>query len=399
MFDKFYYRPVNVKDTIRQIKDTAELMLDLAYSSILFKEEYFGEEILDLEKIMEQYIFDGRVAVMLSARRIDEAESLSTILQILDSSKKISSVAVDLAKIELNHLGLPREFIKTMDLVDETITSIIIPSDSKNSSISVSKIEEETSMHLIAIKCSIDNKWIINPDSETVVHENDRLISKGPFEALRDFVSFIQGNIVTSSSLSEINESDEFKHIRKILVEMMTLSQLSIDIAYSSILFNNNELATEVSTIEDKLELLRANLTEKILLFSRKVDDVKPLRGILQIAYSSEKLSDASKEISDIIFSGITYHPVFAYALRESDEIITRVVIRSGSKLDGKSMANFNFEVETGMDVIALYKIKSEKWLYNPKGEILFEVGDIIIAKGDKKSEEILRKSGIAETE
>jgi len=44
------YRPVNVKEIITTIRDTAELMLDLAYSSILFKESHFGEEVIELWK-------------------------------------------------------------------------------------------------------------------------------------------------------------------------------------------------------------------------------------------------------------------------------------------------------------------------------------------------------------
>ncbi len=45
--------PRNVKDIFVEMKNTAELMVDLAYSSLLFNEEEMAEEVLELEEYLD----------------------------------------------------------------------------------------------------------------------------------------------------------------------------------------------------------------------------------------------------------------------------------------------------------------------------------------------------------
>lgn len=385
------YRPVNVKEIITNIRDTAELMLDLAYSSILFKERHFGEEVIELEKKIDELIFMGRVSVMLAASGMKEVQSLTGVLQIIDSSAQISYGAVDLAKIQVSDIGIPSAFLHTLHLFEETLASLTIPEGSKAAKISVQKIEHETGMRIIAIKRSA-GEWIINPLGSEVIHANDRIIAKGPFEALAEFEVFCIGKYEAFPSLNELKESKILRHIREIVVEMMVLSQLSIDLAYSSVLFNSKEIAHEVATIEDKLETLRSELEENVLKYAKTAENVKELRGLLRIATASEKISDASKDIADILLSGVGLHPILLYAIKESDEVITKAEIGKKSQLDGKSIAESEIEVETGMDIIALKKPKIGKWQFHPKGDHKLEAYDIIIAKGLKEGEHKLLK-------
>ncbi len=362
-------------------------MLDFAYSSILFSEEHFGEEVLELMKTLEELIFSGRVAVMLSARGMEETKSLTGVLQFFDSSMQIGTVAIDLAKIELADIGLPRAFIQTLHFVEETLTGIIVPADSKAVSTNVDDIEKNTGMRLIAIK-KRSGQWIFNPSDTIVINDNDKLFAKGPFEALSNFEIFITGRSDVFPNLSEIREEQkELREIRETLIEMMSLSQLSVDLAFSSVIFNNQDIADEVSRIEDKLELLRSDLETKVLLYGKKVEDIKPLRGLIRLAYTSEKLSDASKAISDLVSQGIGTHPVLLYAMKKADEIITRLQVGRGSVIEGKSISEANLEADMGIDIIAVYKENQGRWIYNPKGDVVFEQNDILIAKGDSESE------------
>ncbi|MFQ5941491.1 MAG: potassium channel family protein, partial [Nitrososphaerales archaeon] len=176
------YRPVSVKEIIAEIRDTAELMLDLSYSSILFKERHFSEEVIELEKKIDELIFMGRVSVMLAASGMKEVQSLTGVLQIIDSSAQISYGAVDLAKIHASDIGIPSAFLHTLHLFDETLASLTVPEGSKAVKVSVQKIEQETGMRIIAVKRST-GEWIINPAGDMITHSTDRIIAKGPFEA------------------------------------------------------------------------------------------------------------------------------------------------------------------------------------------------------------------------
>ncbi|MFQ5921077.1 MAG: potassium channel family protein [Nitrososphaerales archaeon] len=384
------YRPVNVKETITQIKDTAELMLDLAYSSLLFKEKDFGEEVLELEAKMNELIFQSRVSVMLAARGMDEVQGLTGVLQVIDSAVEISDGGVELAKIQVADVGLPPSFLQTLHLLEETIASTVVPEGSKAAKTSVKKIEQETMMRVIAIKKSA-GEWLINPLEAAAVSAKDKVIVKGPFQALEEFEVFVKGMHEVFPSLEEMRQPKILHEIREIIVEMMTLSQLSIDLAYSSVIFNSREIANEVASIEDNLEVLRGDLEVRVLEYAKTAKEVRELRGLLRIASASEKLSDASKDISDIVLGGVGIHPILLYAVKESDEMITRVEIGRKSELDGKTYGESDIEVKTGMDIIAL-KPKAGKWQFHPKGDVNLDAGDIIIAKGLREGEAKLHR-------
>ncbi|MFW6128485.1 MAG: potassium channel family protein, partial [Halobacteriota archaeon] len=88
-----------VKDLLVEIKDTSELMIDLAYSAVLFDNDDIAEEVISLEKNMVDYLKEIRVVSILSVRRVDEAESVSAILQIANAAQKIGNAAGDIAML------------------------------------------------------------------------------------------------------------------------------------------------------------------------------------------------------------------------------------------------------------------------------------------------------------
>ncbi len=386
---RFKYKPVNVKDAIAEIKDVVELMLDLAYSSILFKEPEFSNIVIELDDRLNELMFRARVSVMLAARGIEEIEELTGVLQVIDSMSILGSAAIDLVKILLDNIGLPSAFLKSTHLVEETITSAIISSDSKVVGMSIADIENETSIRIIAIK---KNEWIINPQDTLIINAHDRIIAKGPSQALPTFNIFVYGKHEEFPSLEELEEPKVLRLIREIIIDMTILSELSIDLAYYAVIFDSKEVADEVSSIDDKLEDLKRELELNLLRYAKQIDNIEEILGLLRIAYVSEKISSASKNIADMILFGITTHPILHYAIKESDEIITRIVIAPNSELDGKSYAEAKIEVKTGMDIIALKKASTDKWQFHPKGDTKLEANDIIIAKGFSEDEVILKR-------
>ncbi len=386
---RFKYKPVNVKDAIAEIKDIVELMLDLAYSSILFKEPEFSKIVIELDDRLNELTFRARASVMLAARGIDEIEELTSVLQVIDSMTLLGSAAKDLAKILLDNIGLPSAFLKSTHLVEETIVSTIIPNGSKACNISIADIENETSMRIIAIK---HDEWIINPADDLIINANDKVIAKGPSQALERFNIFVHDKHEEFPSLEELKEPKILHFIREIIIEMTTLSELSIDLAYYAVIFESKEIAEEVSSINDKLEDLRRELEVNLLTYAKQIENINEILGLLRIAYASEKISSASKDIADMILFGIPMHPILSYAIKESDEIITKIVIAPNSELDGKYYADAMIEVNTGMDIIALKKTSTNKWQFHPKGDIKLEANDIIIAKGFSEDEIILKR-------
>ncbi|RLF49893.1 MAG: hypothetical protein DRN20_00810, partial [Thermoplasmata archaeon] len=61
------YRPRNVREILREMKDISELMVDLAYSAIIFDSKDIAREVKKLEEKMDRLKYEIRIASMLAA--------------------------------------------------------------------------------------------------------------------------------------------------------------------------------------------------------------------------------------------------------------------------------------------------------------------------------------------
>lgn len=96
--EEFKYEPKSVKEIFIEMKDTVELMVDLAYASLLFGDKEIAEEVLELEERIDLLNYQLMMHSVLAARNVKEAEQVITILQIANAIEDISNAAGDLAK-------------------------------------------------------------------------------------------------------------------------------------------------------------------------------------------------------------------------------------------------------------------------------------------------------------
>ena len=192
-FSEIEYEPTSVKDLLTEMKDISELIIDLAYSAVLFDNEEIAEEVKYLEVRMDKLNYDIRIMAMMAARTKEDAEQLAGILQVAQAAEKISNTAGDIVLLlkDKNKPVLSRILSKA----DEKIFRIKISSNSKacNQKIGTLKIESETGMRIIAIRR--DDKWIYNPRSDIVLMANDWLITRGTEEGYEDLNKFLKGRL------------------------------------------------------------------------------------------------------------------------------------------------------------------------------------------------------------
>ena len=95
-FSEIEYEPTTVKDLMTEMKNISELIIDLAYSAVLFDSEEIAEEVKYLEVRMDKLNYDIRIMAMMGARTKEDAEQLAGILQVAQASEKISNTAGDI---------------------------------------------------------------------------------------------------------------------------------------------------------------------------------------------------------------------------------------------------------------------------------------------------------------
>lgn len=190
-FSELEYEPTTVKDLLTEMKDISELVIDLAYSAVLFDNEEIAEEVKFLDVRMDKLNYDIRMMAMMAARTKEDAEQLAGILQVAEAAESISNAAGDIVMMlkDKTRPILPRILSKA----DEKLFRIRVSSDSKACSQKIGdlKVESETGMRIIAIRR--DDCWIYNPQSDTSIQANDWLIIRGTDEGYEDLSRFLKG--------------------------------------------------------------------------------------------------------------------------------------------------------------------------------------------------------------
>ena len=192
-FSEIEYEPTPVKDLLTEMKDISELIIDLAYSAVLFDKEEIAEEVKYLEVRMDKLNYDIRIMAMMAARTKEDAEQLAGILQVAQAAEKISNTAGDIVLMlkDKNRPTLSRILSKA----DEKIFRIKVFANSKacKQKIGDLKIESETGMRINAIRRN--DIWIFNPQSDSILMANDWLITRGTDEGNEDLDKFLKGKL------------------------------------------------------------------------------------------------------------------------------------------------------------------------------------------------------------
>lgn len=193
-FEEIEYEPKSIRELLKEMKNISELIVDLAYSAILFNSKEIAEEVRYLEVRMDKLNYDIRITAMLAARNTEDAEKMAGILQIAQASNTISNAAGDMVKLlayKLNHPILPH-LIKESDEIIRKM-SIDEKSSAVNKTISELRISSETGVRILAIRRK--SRWIYAPKGSVVLKKGDILICIGPEEGMNQLRELLKGKI------------------------------------------------------------------------------------------------------------------------------------------------------------------------------------------------------------
>ena len=167
---------------------------------------------------------------------------------------------------------------------------------------------------------------------------------------------------------------------QELLTEMKDISEVIVDLAYASLMYNSRELALRVNELEDEMEELKYAMRVKTLMAARTREDAKQLSGILQIASAADRISHAAGEIVELLDVAPEKRPFITNLINESDEKIRMVRISPSSDMAGNTIGKLGVEANTGMKIIALKNRYG--WSYDPDDDVKLRAGDDIIVSG-----------------
>jgi len=368
-----------VKDLFIETKDVAEIMVDLAYAAVFFGDERIAQAVIELEQKVGQTINQLRETAILAARSPEDAEAMSGVIGLASSMEKIGDAAEDIARVVLKDLGVPSQLRDDLRYADEVVARVRIRDDNhmEGKTLEELQLPVETGMWVIAIRRDV--AWIFGPSGDETLAAGDVLFLQGPEEGVdlvRELAGAPRRDLVepAEKTLTGLDRAVD------LLVEMKNSSEVAVGLAYSAILFHDKGLATEVSSLEDTTDEMHHELERWVLHAVREGADPDELRGLLHLAFASERIADAAQEMTWLVEREEEPHPIIAEALAETDEIVVECTVGEGSSAAGRSLRALSLRTETGMDVLAIQR--GGRWIYRPRGSATLQPGDRILASG-----------------
>jgi len=179
------------------------------------------------------------------------------------------------------------------------------------------------------------------------------------------------------------------KTAEDIVLEIKDKSELMVDLAYSSLLYDNKTIAEEVYDLENLIDNLYQTLQKKSLEDVKKgKHSIDEALTLLRIAHAGEQIADAAQEIADVELRDVELHPILKMSIREADVVFSRVKVEPQSILCGRTLGQLKLASETGMLVIAMRH--KDRWLYGPNKNTKIDPNDILFAKGPEDGEKHL---------
>ncbi|MGQ9529939.1 MAG: potassium channel family protein [Candidatus Bathycorpusculaceae bacterium] len=186
-FEKIEYKPIPVRKLLLEMKNLSELMIDLAYSAALFNDRDLAEDVLELERRVDNLAYLLDMIIMVAARDAKDAEGLTGVSTVAAATDKISDAAADIAAIVIKNIGVHPIVGEIFEKVEERLMRAEVSNESvlAGKSIGELKLAAEMGADIIAIRRNKD--WIIDPNETENIKIGDIIIARGAPVGLKKF--------------------------------------------------------------------------------------------------------------------------------------------------------------------------------------------------------------------
>ena len=384
-FEKIEYKPIPVRELLLEMKNLSELMIDLAYSAALYNDTDLAEDVLALERRVDTLAYLLDMEIMVPARDPKDAEAMIGISIEASSTDKISDAAADIAAIVTRKIGIHPIVGQIFEKVEERLMKVTVKPDSVIAKKRIEELDLAARMGVDIIAVRRNRDWILNPKKTERVFQGDILITRGAPSGIEEFKDLAEGDLAKLN----VQERAKFEEIVSRFVELKDTSEIMLDLAYSSLLLNNKELAEEVELLEDRMDQLHTDFELLALTSDFKKEEASGFLGLIRLGVATEKIADAAADMAEMVLRGVEPHPILTLAIKEAEETVTQACVTGDSALVGKSLKEARVHEETGMWVLV---IKREDSCVRPKGDSKIQVGDVLIASGYAEGADALKK-------
>lgn len=185
----------NIANKLVELKDTSELMMDLAYSSVLLNSRELAEEVQELEEHIDNLHTEFELLVLSSGFKPEESKNFLGLIRLGVVAERIADAAAEISEVVLRGLE-PHPVLKlVIKEAEETVTRVQVAKESSlvDKNLRGAQLPEETGMWVLAIRRG--KKWL-RPQPNSIIRAGDLLIASGYTEGEEDFRKLASGETV-----------------------------------------------------------------------------------------------------------------------------------------------------------------------------------------------------------
>jgi len=161
-----------------ELKDTSELMIDLAYSALMLNSRELAEEVQRLEEYVDKLHTAFELLALTSDFKKEEASGFLGLIRIGVATEKIADAAAEMAEVVLRGIE-PHPVLKlAIKEAEETVAQACVTSDSLlvGKTLKEARVHEETGMWVLVIK---RGGKPLRPKGDSRIEAGDILIASG----------------------------------------------------------------------------------------------------------------------------------------------------------------------------------------------------------------------------
>ncbi len=181
-----------ITEDLVTLKDTSEMMMDLAYSALLLNSSFLAEEVMMLEEQMDELHISFQTRVLSRTEEETKPEALLGIIRMGNVTERIADAAAEIAEVVLRGEEPHRILTMVIQDAEETVESAVVGDNSQiaGKSIKAAEIADETGWWVLVIRRG--SLWI-RPKPSTIMFPGDVIIASGYSEGEEDFKQLVEG--------------------------------------------------------------------------------------------------------------------------------------------------------------------------------------------------------------
>jgi uncharacterized protein with PhoU and TrkA domain len=175
-----------------ELKDTSEMMMDLAYSALLLNSKELAEEVLMLEDKVDNLQTEFELLVLSGSADLENTRGLLGLIRMGVVTERIADAASEIAEVVLRSEETHPILRMVIQDAEETVERVTVPEGSPLAGVTLkeARIPEETGMWVLVVRRG--SRWI-KPRPNLSIQVGDIVIVSGYSEGEEDFKRLVTG--------------------------------------------------------------------------------------------------------------------------------------------------------------------------------------------------------------